>query len=372
MTNRFDAIRPFYDSEVNTAIRSILEDPMLQSVMQFVFADKTAAEHKQILENLNSTQAFQIEVVYPALQKILAQSSAGLTHSGFDKLDKNKAYLYISNHRDILLDTSLLNVILFENQLVMTASCIGDNLVKMSTLNTLSKINRNILVQRGLSPRELLMSSKLLSEYIRELLTTEKRSVWIAQREGRTKDGIDATHTGVLKMLMMSAGKTDFVDFWRSMQVVPVSISYEQDPTDSLKIPELLANENNETYVKHASEDFNSIMRGLLGQKKRIHIHAGDVLDTELNQLNSADNSAQLIKNLAQIIDNQIVSNYKLRPSNYIALDILNNTNDYTAYYSEEEKAAFTTRMATKMPSAEPNSCRLFLQMYANPVLNKM
>ena len=149
----------------------------------------------------------------------------------------------------------------------MTASAIGDNLVKRDFMNTLAKLNRNFLVQRGLSPRELLQSSKLMSEYIGQLLLRENRSVWIAQREGRTKDGNDATHSGVLKMLGMGSDEKDLMQYFKKLKVVPVSISYEYDPTDALKMPQLLAEAKDEIYVKEKNEDFVNLLSGIIGQK---------------------------------------------------------------------------------------------------------
>ena len=189
MDQKFDAIRPFYDHEVNDAILSIIHDPMMKPIMRFTFPEKEESVWKQELTQIHSTQEFQAQVVAKSLEQILAKSAEGLTYSGFENLDKQTAYLYISNHRDIILDTSFLNLILHYTGLVMTASAIGDNLLKKPFFYALSKINRNFIVKRGLSPRELLQSSKLLSEYIHELVTAENRSVWIAQREGRTKDG---------------------------------------------------------------------------------------------------------------------------------------------------------------------------------------
>lgn len=371
MNSKFDAIRPYHDEEVNDAIKSIMHDPMMNTVMQFIYPQKTKAERTDILTQVHSTQDFQGNVAYLGLQKILKQSSDGLSSSGFDKLDKNTSYLFISNHRDIFLDTSLLNYILHEKGLILTASAIGDNLVKIPFLNTIAKINRNFLVLRGLSPREMLQSSRLMSEYIQELLSIENRSVWIAQREGRTKDGNDATNPGILKMLSMAAEKENLADYFKKMRIVPVSISYEYDPTDSLKLPELLAKINKEVYVKHEKEDFNSILNGLLGQKKHIHFHAGDVIDTELDSIANIENANQLVKAIAQIIDKQIISNYKLWPSKYIAYDLLYNTEKYTSLYSQSDKQAFEERMAKKVDAQVQQSKQCFLEMYANPVVNK-
>lgn len=371
MNSKFDAIRPYHDEEVNEAIKSIMHDPMMNTVMQFIYPQETEAERTDILTQVHSTQDFQGNVAYLGLQKILKQSSDGLSSSGFEKLDKNTSYLFISNHRDIFLDTSLLNYILHEKGLILTASAIGDNLVKIPFLNTIAKINRNFLVLRGLSPREMLQSSRLMSEYIQELLSIENRSVWIAQREGRTKDGNDATNPGILKMLSMATEKENLVDYFKKMRIVPVSISYEYDPTDSLKLPELLAKINKEVYVKHEKEDFNSILNGLLGQKKHIHFHAGDVIDTELDSIANIENANQLVKAIAQIIDKQIISNYKLWPSKYIAYDLLYNTEKYTSLYSQSDKQAFEERMEKKVDAQIPQSKQCFLEMYANPVTNK-
>ena len=368
---KFDAIRPFYDREVNQALQSVSSDPMLYAIMRFAFPNKSDAEWQQHLTLINDTQTFQGEIVAPILERVLAESSEGLTTSGFDKLDKQTAYLFISNHRDILLDTSLINLTLLKQKLILTASAIGDNLLKQPFLYTLSRINRNFIVQRGLSPRELLQSSQLMSQYIHQLITQENRSVWLAQREGRTKDGNDATHSGILKMLSMTAEKGDLVAYFQALNIVPISISYEYDPTDSLKIPELLANLNNEKYVKDENEDFNSILKGIMGQKKRIHIHAGEPLKDSLNSLKDVSNANQQIKSITQLIDNQIITNYKLWPTNYVAFDALFKTDKYVDRYSSEEKAAFRVRLEQRLGVREGQAVEHFLAMYANPVVNK-
>jgi hypothetical protein len=254
----------------------------------------------------------------------------------------------------------------------MTASAIGDNLVKRDFMNTLAKLNRNFLVQRGLSPRELLQSSKLMSEYIGHLLLRENRSVWIAQREGRTKDGNDATHSGVLKMLGMGSDGTNLMEYFKELKIVPVSISYEYDPTDALKMPQLMAEANDEVYVKDKNEDFVNLLSGIIGQKKRIHIHVGDVLDTELDLIAAEnDNANKQIQALVQVIDDSILQSYKLWPTNYIAYDLLNKTNKYSDKYTEDEKSLFERRLEMKIDVTNDFMVESFLNMYANPVVNK-
>ena len=370
---KFDAIRPFYETEVNEALQSVIPHPMMKALMNFTFPDVEDEVWKEQLKKTHSIRDFQCNFIYQTVQKILENSSDGLTTSGFEHLEKNNSYLFISNHRDILLDTTLLNASLFQNGHLMTASAIGDNLVKKSFIKTLARLNRNFLVLRGLSPREMLQSSKLLSEYMGQLLLHENRSVWIAQREGRTKDGNDETNPGVLKMIGMASDEADVMQYFKKIKIVPVSISYEYDPTDVLKMPQLLAEANNEVYVKSKNEDFNTIMSGVMGQKKRIHLHIGKVLDTEIDRIvKENDSSNKQIQALAQEIDDAILSNYKLWPTNFIAYDIVNKSNAFSHLYTESEKSLFERRLEMRIGTDNPVAVDGFLAMYANPVVNKL
>lgn len=371
--SKFDHIRPFYDSEVNEAICSAIHHPMMKALMSFAFPDVDAEAWEAQLKKTHSKRDFQINFIYPAVQKVLQKSSEGLTTSGFEKLDVHTPYLFISNHRDIILDTSLLNVSLHDHGQIMTASAIGDNLVQKPFLHTLSRLNRNFLVQRGLPPRELLQSSRLMSEYVSQLVLRENRSVWIAQREGRTKDGNDATHQGVLKMLAMAADEDNLMQYFKKIKIVPVSISYEYDPTDALKMPMLMAQANDEVYVKEKNEDFNTLLSGIMGQKKRIHIHVCDVLSNELDVIsNEFDNQNRQIQALAQVLDDAILSTYRLWPTNYIAYDLLNNTTRFKDKYTDKEKSLFERRLEMRIDADNKTLHNGFLAMYANPVVNKM
>ena len=369
---KFDAIRPYYDAEVNEAILSALNHPMMKALMNFAYPNVDDEVWKEQLKRTHSIRDFQINFAYKAVKKVLERSSEGLTTSGFEQLEPNTSYLFISNHRDIILDTSLLNVCLHEHRLVMTASAIGDNLVKKDFLKTLSKLNRNFVVQRGLPPRELLESSKLMSEYIAQLLLRENRSVWIAQREGRTKDGNDATHSGVLKMLAMGSDEKNVMNYCKRIKIVPVSISYEYDPTDALKMPQLMAEANDEIYKKEKNEDFITLLSGVIGQKKRIHIHVGKVLNEEIDAIVAEnDNSNKQIQALAQAIDDSILQSYKLWPTNYIAYDLLHKTDKYKSHYTDDEKSLFERRYELKIDTTNEQMVEGFLAMYANPVVNK-
>lgn len=370
---KFDHIRPFYDSEVNEALRSVINHPMMKALMSFTFPEMSEEEWKAQLLRTHSKRDFQANFIYHAIHMVLQKSSDGLTTSGFENLEPHTSYLYISNHRDIILDTSLLNVTLLEKGLTMTASAIGDNLVKKPFLLTLSRLNRNFLVQRGLSPRELLQSSKLMSEYMYHLIRRENRSVWIAQREGRTKDGNDATQQGVLKMLTMANEGQPLTEFFRKLKIVPVSISYEYDPTDALKMPQLLAKANDEVYVKEKNEDFNNLLSGIIGQKKRIHLHVGKVIDAELNDIAAlTDNANKQIQALTQVLDEAIIKGYKLWPTNYIAYDLMHGTTQFADRYTEKEKQLFERRLEMRIDEDNKILRDGFLAMYANPVVNKL
>lgn len=373
LLNKFDDIRPYNDNEVHEALKKSVDHPIIKALLSFTFPDKDPEEVKEIVMSCHSIRDFQTKIIYQSVKNIIERTSGGFTYSGFDKLEPNTAYLYISNHRDIILDTSLLNVALFENNLVMTASAIGDNLVNKPFLLALSKLNRSFLIRRQLTPREMLSSSKLISEYIQNLLFEEDRSVWIAQREGRTKDGNDVTQQGVLKMLALAKNEESVMHYFKKLKIVPVSISYEYDPTDVLKMPELMAKHYDQEYVKSNNEDFNTILKGATGRKRRMHINAGNILDVELDQIeNSGEPTNKQFQMLADIIDERIHQGYKLWPSKYIAHDILNNTDRFSDKYTEEEKRMFERRIERRIDSSNKVMLENFLAMYANPVSNKL
>jgi hypothetical protein len=371
--SQFDSIRPFYDAEVNAAIREIVDEPMLDAMMQFTFPEDPTKSWKDRMKHTHSLRDFQINFIYPAVRKVLEMSSEGLTVGGFEQLEPNTAYLFVSNHRDIILDTSLLNACLYENGLVMTTSAIGDNLIKKPFLQIFSRLNRNFAIRRGLSGRALLESSQLASQFIHKSLLRENRSVWTAQREGRTKDGNDSTQKGLLKMLTLAEKGSNPFNFFEKIQLVPVSISYEYDPTDSLKIPELIAKSKEEIYVKAENEDFITLLSGIMGTKKRIHIQVNKILTEEVRQLKKEElTQNEKLSKLGELIDQEIWRGYKLWPSNYIAYDLLHQKNQFASQYTAAEKASFEKRLSQKVNQTNPLEVENFLRMYAHPVVNQL
>jgi hypothetical protein len=370
--SQFDSIRPFYETEANAAIRQIIDDPMLEAIMGFTFPDDYSKNWKNLMLHTHSLRDFQVNFIYPGVQKVLEKSSNGLSTGGFDQLEPNTAYLFISNHRDIILDTSLFNSCLYENELVLTTSAIGDNLIQKPFLHVLSKLNRNFAIKRGLQGRALLESSKQAAAFIKKSLLNENRSVWTAQREGRTKDGNDATHKGVLKMLTLAEEGPDQFSYFENIKVVPISISYEYDPTDVLKMPELLAKSKDEKYVKSENEDFQNLLRGLIGTKKRIHLQVNGLLTEEIKEISKSElGSGEKLSRLAAIIDQKIWAGYKLWPSNFIAHDLLYGDEEFKHEYTFAEKEAFEKRLQEKVDVKNEFMVKSFLSMYANPVNNQ-
>lgn len=365
----YDPIRPYDDSEVNAALKHASRHPMFKVLLQFTFPDKTTSEIDEILHNCHSIADFQRDVIYKSVSNLLEKSAEGFTQSGFDTLSKEQSYLYLSNHRDIVLDTSLLNMTLIDHGLITTASAIGDNLVQKDFLMELSKLNRNFLVRRGQSPREMLTSSKLLSQYIKNLLVSG-RSVWVAQRQGRTKDGLDKTQQGVLKMITIARGKTPLMRYLKELNIVGIAISYEYDPTDILKVPEIIAKRENLPYIKTANEDFNSILKGALGNKRNIHIAAAPLPEkvyTAINDTYTSDNDK--LQAFANALDTVIWANYKLWPANYIAYDLYHKSTTYKNYYDEKELRHFERRLEVRVDLNNQMEVDSFLLMYANPVV---
>ena len=371
--SQFDSIRPFYESEANAAIREIIDDPMLEAIMNFTFPDDHVQNWKNLMLHTHSLRDFQINFIYPGVKKVIEKSSNGLTTGGFEVLKPNTAYLFISNHRDIILDTSIFNSCLYENELVLTTSAIGDNLIQKPFLHILSKLNRNFAIKRGLQGRALLESSQQVSAFIQKSLINENRSVWTAQREGRTKDGNDATHKGVLKMLTLSEQSSNQFSYFEKIKVVPISISYEYDPTDVLKMPELLAKARDEKYIKSENEDFQNLLKGLIGNKKRIHLQVNGVLTEEILEISKSGlGTGEKLSQLANLIDKKIWMGYKLWPSNYIAHDLLYGDEEFKNEYTETEKEAFEKRLREKVDINDEFLVKSFLAMYANPVNNQL
>ncbi len=371
---QFEDIRFYADTEVAGVLKQLAKNPMFLQYGKMFLPDWTEQQFIDCLLNLQSVHAFQKEIIYPNLQNMLSKSSNGLSVSGLEELPKDGSYLYISNHRDIIFDPASLNVCLHEIGRDTAAIAIGNNLFVMPWIEQLVKLNKNFAVIRDAVGRDFVFQSQRLSAYIQQTILENNTSVWIAQREGRAKDGNDSTHPALLKMLGLST-KDNYIEHFEALQIVPMAISYEFDPCDLLKAKELYLKAQG-TYQKTPEDDLKSMAIGMTGKKGRVHLAIGTVLKEELEALKELRKNHQ-IKALAKLIDQQIHQNYHLWSSNYIALDLLNNTKDYAHLYPKYHFDYFVQYLEEKLDTLEDNMDRasirqLMLEMYANPVKNQL
>ena len=372
----FNDIAPFNDEEAAAALSRVANHPNTPWVSKFIFPDKPKEFLGQVLRNISTVDDFQRIVMSKAVQWVIDTTVKEFTYEGIEKLQAmDTRFLAMSNHRDIILDPAFLQVILQWNRLPETQICVGDNLLKTKTVELLIRSNRMIKVIRGISARELYLSSQVLSKYIRETITSGTSSIWIAQRQGRTKDGIDTTEQGLLKMLDMSGGK-DFVKNFQELHLVPISVSYEYEPCDILKAREMLIKSTTGQYVKAEDEDLQSIMWGIKQPKGRVHMHFGDPLtEAEIQAASECDKNDRY-QRIRHTIDSRIISGYKLWPTNYMAYDLINGTDKYAANYTPEEMEYFQGYIAKQLMQAEPMLDRgklkdILLHIYSNPVQSK-
>ncbi|MCU4156245.1 1-acyl-sn-glycerol-3-phosphate acyltransferase [Carboxylicivirga sp. A043] len=367
----FDSIRPYNDEEIHEVFERLINEVNFLELVKFLYPNFSTEQFLNKLLSIQSIREFQTEVIYPYVKEVLRTTTKGITHSGLDKLDPNEHYLFISNHRDIVLDSAILNILMVENGFNTTEIAIGDNLLIYPWITDLVKLNKSFIVERNLPVRQMMESTKRLSTYIRQSLTERNQSIWIAQREGRSKDGDDRTQVSLLKMLNMS-GNGDFAKNFEEINIVPLSISYEYDPCDYLKALEFQMKRDNPEYKKTQADDLKHMGAGLRGRKGRVHFSFGTPIKKELKELNELVKNDQL-QALAEIIDNQIHNNYKFFPGNFIADDLFTNHTRHINKYTNEDKSTFLAYLDEHLSRIDGDKEFLhssLLEMYANPVKN--
>lgn len=370
----FDDIRPFDDSEVNHYLKLLLADENFQHILKFAFKDPAKIEKvKFMLSQVQSVKELQFNFVYHLVEDlILKPTTDGLTSSGLERLDHHASYLFISNHRDIILDSAIMNYLIVLEGMNTTEIAIGNNLLIEKWIEYTVKLNRAFVVRRNLPVRELLMASKKLSEYIRRDITSKNTSVWIAQREGRTKDGNDKTQLALLKMLNLSNNK-EFADGFKELRIVPLSISYEIEPCGISKVAELYKKQT-EGFEKTQEDDLRSMGEGLIRPKGHVHFGFGEPIVAKIDEFSKEETVNQQIEVLADYIDSQIYQNFRLWPNNYIAEDILNGASANTDHYTGEQFERFNAMLGeavSLIPGDKEVIRNMFLQMYVNPIINK-
>ena len=372
--SEFESISPYTDEEAAEALSKLAEFPLLSQVSQQFFPEEDPDFLKVILKKIKTIDEFQVLVMQKFVRWVIEHTAKNFSYDGISNISPDKKFLALSNHRDIILDPAITQLILYNNGIPMTEIAVGDNLITNKTIEYLIRSNRMIKVVRGISARELYLSSQLLSKYIRLNITEQRSSIWLAQRQGRTKNGYDITEQGLLKMLDMS-GKADFQTNFEELNIIPMSISYEYEPCDILKAREMVISRKRK-YVKAEGEDFNSIVTGIMQQKGNIHMNIGTQLTSEeIAQAALCDKNDryQLIRHA---VDQRVIEGYKLWKNNYIAYDIANQSYKYSHLYDQADQEQFISYMQHQLDTIEPevnreDLRRIFIDIYANPVYTK-
>ena len=349
--SEFEGISPYTDAEAAEALSKLADFPLLPAISQKVFPNEEPDFLKKTLKSINTIDEFQVLVMQKFVRWVIETTAKNFSYDSIANIDQNKKFLALSNHRDIILDPAITQLVLNANGIPMTEIAVGDNLITNQTIEWLIRSNRMIKVVRGISARELYLSSQLLSKYIRLKITENQSSIWLAQRQGRTKNGYDITEQGLLKMLDMS-GQADFQTNFEELNIIPMSISYEIEPCDILKARELVISRKHK-YVKGKDEDWNSIMTGILQQKGNIHLNIGKQLSSEeIAEAAKCDKNDryQLIRHA---VDLRVIDGYKLWKNNYVAYDLLNHSFKYSEMYEISDIEKFVAYMEHQLDTVE-------------------
>lgn len=374
---QFDPIRPFEPDELPDVFDRLLQNEQFSSVLAYLYPDvpkeALAAKMHACKDNLD----FQKTFCYGFLVQLLARLSKGCDID-IASLDTDSRYTFISNHRDIVLDSALLDKLLIDAGFNTTCEiAIGDNLLKLPWVKDLVRVNKSFIVERALSMREMLMASKRLSEYMHFVIAEKNDNVWIAQREGRAKDSNDRTQEAILKMMVMG-GEGSIIDRLKQLHLVPLAISYEYDPCDYLKAAELQARRDNPSWQKGPMDDVTSMQTGIMGYKGYIHYQCADCIDSYLDTIPADTPKTELFRLIADHIDRQIFAGYRLYPNNYVALDLLQGDSAHADHYTAEDKAHFEAYLKGQLDKIEMEGKddaylrEQMLKMYANPAINQM
>jgi len=383
--DQFDDIRSYRESDYQIAVRRLWDDPQFLSLLPKVPFVKDAAQLREQVLGLSSLHDFQQAVIIPMLGRLCALGTESLSQDGLERLDRSKGYLFISNHRDIIMDSIQLNHLLYGQGMEPGETAIGDNLLIQPWIADLVRLSKCFIVRRSLSVKQQLIASRELSAYIRDTLCRRSQSVWLAQREGRAKDSDDRTQKSIIKMLIMS-GEGNILKDLASLNPVALSISYQYDPCDYLKAKELLLKRDRPDFRKRPQDDLLSMTTGMTGAKGQVHYHAGACLASSLLKMDEGLPKNELLDQVCTLIDREIHAGYRIYPGNYAALELLGRLpghEDLAALSGHggctaEEKRLFEDYIERQisridLPDSEKDTAFLrekLLEMYANPLIN--
>ena len=368
LPERFDDIRPYYDSEVPAAMQRIADDPLLLYALKFFGQEDRLAEIQGMIRSIRTTDELQTGLMLPICRMLVSRTIDRFSYDGVENVSPGRGQLFVSNHRDIVMDAYLLQLVMLENGFPSSHITFGSNLMDPQFVVDVGLSNKMFKTVRKTSNFQSFLESSIhLSDYI-NYVTAHGESVWIAQRNGRTKDGFDKTEPGLLRMLLLGADKRKSLE---DLNITPVAVSYQWEPCDSLKALELYRSRDGEPYVKKKGEDLNSIITGVTSPTGNVHISICPPLglDSYPERISRTDMSA-----MVREIDGKIFSHYRLWDTNYAAFDILNGTDNYKDFYSGDVRKAFTERMEQAVEASgvdDRDAFReLFLKIYAGPVIS--
>ena len=377
MYEEFDEIRPYYDEELPAVFEELIADPAFRHVLELALPGVPFDVLASRIRMCKSKLQFQVDFCYDFLKRIIREATLGVTLDNSSLADEGKAYTYVSNHRDIVLDSGFLSLMLVEKGLNTVEIAIGDNLLIYPWIKKLVRINKSFIVQRALTMRQMLEASARMSRYMHYTIGLKHQSIWIAQREGRAKDSNDRTQESILKMFAM-AGEGDVISRLKEMNIVPLAISYEFDPCDYLKAKEFQMKRDNPDYKKTTADDLLNMQTGLMGWKGHVHFCTAPCLNEQLERLDPALPKQELFARVAGLIDRGIFANYRLYPNNYVAADLLEGGNRFAAHYTADDRQRFTAYIDRQLgridlPGKDDDFLRgKLLEMYANPLRNQL
>ena len=375
MSSKFDDIAPLYDHEVKQAIQDILVDPGFQHAVKYIMPEIDWAEFSAEMSKYATKKEFQSRMIYPVIKALGMRVSSSMKLDNWESIDRSVEHLFLSNHRDIVLDAGLLNILRHEKGFETTEIAIGDNLLIHPWIDKLVRLNKSFIVRRGLSIKERLIASKHMSEYIHYAISEKKESVWIAQREGRAKNSDDRTQDSLLKMLALYPEDKSFIESLKELNLIPLSISYEYDPCDYLKAKEFQQKRDNPDFKKTQRDDLLNMEIGILGKKGNVVFRFGNCINDELDKITEPDKRLQP-EIAAQIIDKEIHRNYEIFPCNYIAYDLFYKETRFEDKYTSDQLEEFKDYMDKQIKKIDLDYIDYdfvwdkMLEMYSNTLKN--
>lgn len=373
----FDDIRPVFDVEVKHVIGRLLDDEAFANAVKPIIAPMTWDMFVGAIQSCDTVYEFQRNIVYPFVKQIIERTTDELSAVGVENFDKNNGNLFISNHRDIVLDAAFLNILFFDNDMDTSEIAIGDNLLVYPWITDLVRLNKSFIVKRKVSVREMLATSKQLSEYIYDTIKRRNQSIWLAQREGRAKDSNDRTQTSLLKMLTLYDRSKPF-EALKSLNIVPLALSYEYDPCDYLKAKEFQQKRDNPNHVKSKADDIENMITGISGHKGRVVFSFGNPLNNNSSDFSDITNNSELLSSIGNYIDKEIFMNYHFYPINFIAYDMMMGSAEHSDKYTSLDVDSFNKYIEEQISKVElPNKDVEFLrgkiiEMYGNTLKNHL